>query len=341
MSTKLNILVLGATGYIGGSVLSQLLNRDDIKSLNITALVRSAEKAEKLRNLGVNAVIGSHFDLPLVEKLAKESEVVFSMASADDLEAIQALLKGLKSQFEDTGKVPIFIHTSGAGVAITPAEGTSDQNAIIYDDADSKQMTSIPRTQIHRQVDLEIVAADEAGYVKTFIVMPGTIFGVAKTKLTELGVQNRFSYPVATIIRISLARGKPAVVGEGKNVWPFVSIEDTSDFYLKLYDSVLKDPHIGHGVQGYYFAENGEFKFSVVAKKIGEALVELGKATTPDPVPLSKDELMNYFKGSMLFGSNCRCRGNRSRSLGWTPKDGLDDFLAGIKAEVEALATSG
>ena len=66
-------------GYIGGSVLLRFLNRPDFRSLEITVLVRSHEKAEKLRTLGVNAVVGSHSDLPLLEKLASEADVVIAM----------------------------------------------------------------------------------------------------------------------------------------------------------------------------------------------------------------------------------------------------------------------
>ncbi|KAG5720232.1 hypothetical protein E4T56_gene3312, partial [Termitomyces sp. T112] len=78
-ATKTNIFILGATGYIGGSVLARFLNRSDAASLNFTALVRSAEKAAKLKQLGVKTVVGSHTDVALVEKLAYEADVVLSI----------------------------------------------------------------------------------------------------------------------------------------------------------------------------------------------------------------------------------------------------------------------
>src|ERR1700678_1300926 len=90
MSTKTNIFLTGATGkfttprhlcppeadcaprkhegYIGGSVLSRFLKHPDASSFNITVLVRSPEKAEKLKAFEVNPVVGSHSDTPLVEK---------------------------------------------------------------------------------------------------------------------------------------------------------------------------------------------------------------------------------------------------------------------------------
>ncbi|KAG6893210.1 hypothetical protein C0993_001742, partial [Termitomyces sp. T159_Od127] len=55
------------------------MNHQDAASLNFTALVRSAEKAKKFEELGVNAVVGSHTDTALVEKLASEADVVLSI----------------------------------------------------------------------------------------------------------------------------------------------------------------------------------------------------------------------------------------------------------------------
>jgi uncharacterized protein YbjT (DUF2867 family) len=56
-----------------------LLNHKNAASFHVTALVRAAEKAEKLKTLGVDAVVGSYTDAALVEELASEADVVFSM----------------------------------------------------------------------------------------------------------------------------------------------------------------------------------------------------------------------------------------------------------------------
>lgn len=67
-----------SAGYIGGSVLSRFLKHRDAASFNITVLVRSPEKAEKLKGFGVNPVVGSHSDLTLVEKLTAKADVVIA-----------------------------------------------------------------------------------------------------------------------------------------------------------------------------------------------------------------------------------------------------------------------
>ena len=69
-------------GYVGGSVLSRLLEHPDAKSFEITALVRDQAKATKLESFGVKTAIGTIQNLKLLEDLASKSHIVFSIVSA-------------------------------------------------------------------------------------------------------------------------------------------------------------------------------------------------------------------------------------------------------------------
>ena len=44
--------------------------------------------------------------------------------------------------------------------------------------------------------------------------------------LVDQGIQNRLSIQVPQLIRASLARGRAGMVGDGKNIWPDVNIDD-------------------------------------------------------------------------------------------------------------------
>jgi uncharacterized protein YbjT (DUF2867 family) len=69
---------VSSSGYIGGSVTERLLAYPNAV---ITALIRSEEKASKLKSLGVVPILGSHADLDKIEKAASEADVVFSCVS--------------------------------------------------------------------------------------------------------------------------------------------------------------------------------------------------------------------------------------------------------------------
>jgi len=189
-------------------------------------------------------------------KLASEADVVFSIADCNDLPAAQATLKGLEKRFKTTGSVPTLIHTSGTGVLSDNAAGEYAYDTI-YDDLNPDQIETLAPSQPHRPVDLAIVEADKQGYVKTYIIVPSNIYGVASTKLVDLGIQNPHSIQIPALIDASLDRGQGGMVGHGKNLWPDVHIDDTADLFLVVYDSIKNNLTVGHGRDGFYFGENG------------------------------------------------------------------------------------
>ena len=95
--------------------------------------MRDEVKAKKLeQQFGVHGVVGSFKDAALVERLAENAHVVFSLvrptspqqtlshphllfvlyqADSDDVSAMQAILKGLRQRHAQLGDLPILIHT--------------------------------------------------------------------------------------------------------------------------------------------------------------------------------------------------------------------------------------
>ncbi|KAI0091093.1 NAD-P-binding protein [Irpex rosettiformis] len=341
--SKTPILVFGATGYLGGSVLARLLAHPNKDSFDITAIVRSAEKAKKLEAFGVKAVVGSLKDAALVEQLSENAHILFSMADSDDVEATTAFLAGLKNRHTKTGDVPILIHTSGTGLltwdASTKGLGISDR---IWNDDDPDDIEkNIPPTAFHRNVDLPIVEADKQGYLKSYIILPSTIWGIAKNPLVDAGISNPYSKQLPALIQAALARGQAGVVGKGQALWPSINIEEQTDFFIILFDAILASPDkVGHGRDGYYFGENGDYLWYDLSKWIGKALVKRGLSQSEEPTTFNTEELIKYFGAEWVgnyWGSNSRARSGHSRSLGWQPKLTAQDFFDSVDAEVEAV----
>ncbi|KAJ2920430.1 hypothetical protein H1R20_g16664, partial [Candolleomyces eurysporus] len=212
------IFITGATGFIGGSVLSRLLEHPEVKSFEIVALVRSKDKAEKLNTLGVKTVLGDYTSYDLLTKSASEADIVIALANSDDLPAANAILAGLKQRFDATGKASILIHTSGTAIIMDNALGLHGDHTI-YSDLQSDELQALPETALHRNVDIPLVNADKEGYVKAYLVTPGTVFGTATGPLVDLGIQNKFSMQVPFFVKAALARKRGGYIGAGKNVW--------------------------------------------------------------------------------------------------------------------------
>ena len=128
MTTYSSVLFLGATGYIGGTVLQTILASATPPS-TITALVRSDKKAEALNSIStpsgttLKAVVGDLSKADQLRDLAKEHDIVVNCANADSEEGIKALIEGMKQRRDKTGHRPLLIQTSGTGVLIDDAQG--------------------------------------------------------------------------------------------------------------------------------------------------------------------------------------------------------------------------
>jgi uncharacterized protein YbjT (DUF2867 family) len=122
LHTPLRILFTGATGYIGGSVLQQLLVHPQAASFDIISYSRNAERAQKLeREFGVKSVLGTLDDVQKIEDTAAAADVVFHFAdSADHLASAQAIIRGLKRKHAESGQIPIYIHTVSTVVTVSP-----------------------------------------------------------------------------------------------------------------------------------------------------------------------------------------------------------------------------
>lgn len=350
MSPKIPIFVFGGTGYIGGSFLARLLVHPNADTFDITVLARSPEKVEKLQAFGVTPVLGSSEDLDLLEDLASKAHVVFSCANCHDQPSIEAILRGMRKRHA-TGDLPILIHTSGTGVLTDGAKtGGMFVTEKIYDDSDPDDIEkSLPDRGIHRHVDLLIVNADQEGYLKSYIVLPSCVWGVARNPLVDAGLINPHSMGLRFLFGAALARGRAGVVGKGVVLWSSVEIEEMIDFYIILFDAVAKNPEkIGHGRDGYYFGigkdSEAEYSMYEASAAIGKALVDLGVHQESEPTPFSEEEYVTYFGSkdiAAFFGANSRGVANHSKSLGWKPTKGAKDMLASFKDELATLVKQG
>lgn len=108
-----SILLTGASGYIGGTVLDHLKQSGSFSQLQVTCMVRSNDQIETIQQFapGVKAVKGSLEERDGLEKLAYENDLVLHTASAQDVEAALALARGSAKRVSE-GKKAYFVHVS-------------------------------------------------------------------------------------------------------------------------------------------------------------------------------------------------------------------------------------
>lgn len=128
MTSYKSVFFLGATGYIGGTVLQSVLG-SSAPPTTITALVRDEKKAELLKSIStpsgttIKPLVANLKDTDVLRDQAKEHDIVINCANADDEDAIKAIIEGMKQRRDKTGHRPLLIQTSGTGVLVDDAQG--------------------------------------------------------------------------------------------------------------------------------------------------------------------------------------------------------------------------
>ncbi|PIG80779.1 hypothetical protein AARAC_010667, partial [Aspergillus arachidicola] len=117
--TVTKILLTGATGYIGGTVLDHLIKSSEtsIKHLTFDLLGRSNDAAEKLINAygdRVKPILWTRFtDLSFITNTAANYDIIINVGTGFLPEGTKAFIHGLARRIKPDTPVPWFIHISG------------------------------------------------------------------------------------------------------------------------------------------------------------------------------------------------------------------------------------
>ena len=329
-TSKPTIFITGATGLIGGTFLHLMLSRDYLDKFTISALVRHPEDAETMRQLGIRPVVGTLDDSVLLKEESAAASVVFNTADCDHVDSARAIVRGLLQRANETGSKPILIHTSGAGVLSTNSTGTGispeeDKGATMWDDQDALAHATIPPFAPHRFVDLEVFAGAETRLIKTYLVVPPTVFGRGLGAFAE----KRMSIQIPRLVQQSLMSRRALYVGSGENQWTNVHVVDLAELYLLILDGALKNT-APEGAEGLYYPSTEYFPWIAVADRIAQILHAKGLIARPNAT--------SGLREGWFWGSNVRTKSTNGQKIGWLPTlGGNDQMLADVEWDVELV----
>lgn len=340
MSTAPKILLTGATGFVGGSVLTALLDSPSLKAHPITCLLRSSSAASTL-----TATYGNRIKTLLYDGLDDTSTATAAAASHDIIiyctlsyhaPAILALIRGLADRKATTGRPVWFVHTSGtSNLGDLPVSGkylhTPPHRE--FDDArdnvygfEKERDAAVPYPQ--RSAELAAIDAGMELGVKTVVIMSPTIYGVGT------GLFNKASIQVPACVRTALMGGRSVAIGEGAGIWDHVHVEDMAALYRVVVEDIVDRGGEGvpTGKKGILFCANGRHSWREVAQGVADALFEAGKIEdrTVVSVGLADAAKVSAAVNGMSdedmieagIASNSRTAASVGRKLGWVPTRG-------------------
>lgn len=284
----MKIFITGASGYIGGSIATRLIDGGH----EVIGLVRSEQRARQVQEYGIIPVLGSLDDVDVLGRAASESDAVINTANSDHRGVVDTILQAL------AGTHKTFIQSSGTSILADLADG--EHAGEIYDE--STPINPMPLRAGRVALNNAVLAAADRN-VRSLVICPSLIYGVGKGVAPD-------SMQVPWLIELARKHGVGRQVGSGKNIWSNVHIDDLVTLYLLALE---KAP-----AGGFYYAENGENSMYELSEAISKMLGYGGKTRA-----LTIQEAVGEWgEGGARYtmGSNSRVRAVRARrELGWAP----------------------
>lgn len=282
----MNVFIIGATGYIGGSIAAKLVAGGH----RVSGLTRTNEGAAKLRAAGIEPVAGQMIDGHILREAAAHADAVINAANSDDANVVESLLPSLHG----TGKT--FMQTSGSSAIGDRAVGEASER-VFHEDSVFEPM---PERAGRVAIDRMVLASAHRG-VRSIVIRPSLIYGIGT------GV-HRDSVQVPKMIALAKKFGAPRHVGRGLNIWSHVHIDDVVDLYL------LALEHAAAG--SLFYIENGECSMKTITEAIGRVQGD----RPPQDWPIAEAFAELGAGAYTTYGSNSRVRADKARGmLGWKP----------------------
>jgi nucleoside-diphosphate-sugar epimerase len=276
----MRVFVTGATGWVGGVVVDELLGGGH----EVLGLARSAAKAAALAAKGATALRGTLDDLGLLAAAAGGADAVIHLAFNHDFSDFARSSEQERRAIEAMGEALVgtdkrLLYTAGLAL-LTPGRVVTE--AFMQPPHDP----AFPRR--NEQAAIALAAR-------------GVRVGAVRLATTVHGVGDRLF--MATLARLAREPGVSAYVGDGANRWPAVHVSDAG----RLYRLVLE---AGTPSRVYHASAEEGVPFRAIAEAIGRAV-----GVPAEPRPAAHFGALAAFAATDGPASSARTRA----LTGWEP----------------------
>ncbi|KAK5991928.1 hypothetical protein PT974_05318 [Cladobotryum mycophilum] len=317
-----NILITGASGYLGGELAAQLAEADLPPHGTVYALVRTDEQSAAVKALNMEPLTVDVRKGAAVEKAIVDHSIsiVFWLIDALNFDSQLHFIKALSKIKEAKGFDVHFVHTSGAKIFSSHTSAPTDRPLLdtdvdLYDT--QKKQEKCPSI-IHRAVKTNNTIIEQATAlgVRSYIFAPCIVYGKGRG----------FGNPISI-----------------QTTWPVSHISDTGSLYIAILRTILAGGDPGHGKNGYFLAASGSVAWDDIYTSIAVAMKKRGIIQDSN-IRLANDEILEKIGvalGSskqyvpLQLGGSCSFTAKRGEQIGWKSQYGPEHILEALDDEVE------
>ncbi|KAJ4246555.1 hypothetical protein NW762_013496 [Fusarium torreyae] len=359
-SSVQRILLTGATGYVGGTVLDHLVKAQDavLKSLTIDLLVRGEDAAKKLQSAYGDRIkiiqwAGLH-DVDFIADIASQYELIINTGSGFIPEGAEAFVRGLARRVKTGVSPPWLLHISGcSNLADRPLtqQGYPNREWI---DTDGNAVYEFLKSEDAREpypqrtTEVRVLSTAQETGVQAVSLNTPLIFGTGK------GLFNQQGIIIPIIMRYVIQHGHGFKLNETAN-WDWVHVEDLADAFVLLTRTILEreDHAVGYipsGTSGVIFPAAGRaLQTEIMQRCLDVAFAEgiLPRQGTPSDKEIRQvtlQELADEITAGLTdmaergWAGTKSMRGNEAkRLLGWNPSRLQEAWEQDFADELEAL----
>ncbi|KAF4829480.1 hypothetical protein CGCTS75_v006752 [Colletotrichum tropicale] len=340
-----NILITGASGYLGGTLLARWKEADLDGYDKLFALVRTDAQAEAVKSHGAEPLSFSPKDEVAVRDAVVNNRItiVYYLIDALNSAGQKNFIKALAEVKRQTGADVHFLHTTGAKIFSSHAGAPTDRPLLDTDpdlySIQKAQKAPVPIMQT--AVDTNNIVIEEAAAqgVKAYIFAPCIVYGKNE------GFGNPISIQTRDIVKVARAAGRVYSITSGRPTWPVCHVTDNATLYLQILRSILNGDSPGSGKNGYYLASAGSVVWDDLYAAMAKALLKRGIIST-DEVVQADQKAVDIMAGGMgVYASlvemglagKCTFTSRHGSEIGWKARYPPEHILDTAEAEVELI----
>ncbi|KAJ5995600.1 hypothetical protein N7481_002577 [Penicillium waksmanii] len=340
---SLNVLVTGASGYIGGSIVAEILSLKrggTLGALVIHAAVRSLEQAQSLTKLDVNVFQLNLSDETAVTEslLSNDIDLVINNATCIDPQIASSLISGLQKQREATGREVFFVQTTGLSAfdenTNWPFGEVKDTDNVYGLERQSRE------TYVVREVDTFVIEQTKKAGVTGFLIFPPTLHGRGS------GTWNQLSPQIPALIQASINHKQVYKFGESRDA-TLAHVSDVAKFYGQLIEAIFLGKKLPAGEDGHYFLVSHVVSWWDIMDRLAANLHERGLVTTASTKVWPSDEMAAESVGvptrfaHSIWNSSPKVLCEKATIIGWKPVWTGESFLNSLYQEVDDFLELG